>query len=115
MKIVKQCIYQKITFLDNMKILLGLQTHFDSASIFPHSISSIVNEVIRTISSLFIYFCTKRFRAHKNMSQAKINEQNKIKRTKNSKGNNFLRTKTSKRVEIVCLRLSAFFAFKIFS
>ena len=54
-------------------------------------ISSIVFEVIRTISSLFIIFRTKTFRAHKNTSQAKTNQQNKIKQTKNNRGNNFSR------------------------
>ena len=34
----------------------------------------------------------KRFRVHKNTSQAKINEQNKIKQTLSNKGNNFLCT-----------------------
>ena len=37
-----------------------------------------------------------------NMSQTKTNQQNKNKRTKNNKGNNFSRGKTSKRVKIVC-------------
>ena len=35
------------------------------------------------------------------MPQAETNEQNKIKRTKNSKGNNFSHAKTSKGVKIV--------------
>ena len=52
--------------------------------------SSIVFEVIRTILSLFIIFFTKRFWAHKNTSQAKTNQPNKNKWTKNNKGNNFL-------------------------
>ena len=38
---------------------------------------------------LFIYFFMKRFWAHKNQSQVKNNQQNKIKQTKNNKGNNF--------------------------
>ena len=55
---------------------------------------------MKTISSLFIFF-TKRFYANKNASQANINK-NKIKQTLNNKGNNFLRTQTSKRVKVVC-------------
>ena len=35
-------------------------------------------------------------------SQAKINQQNKIKQTLNNKGNNFLLVQTSKRLEVVC-------------
>ena len=35
------------------------------------------------------------------MSQAETNEQNKIKRTKNNKGNNFSHAKTYKEVKIV--------------
>ena len=37
----------------------------------------------------YFIFLTKRFHAHKNMSQAKINQQNKNKLTLNNKGNNF--------------------------
>ena len=36
---------------------------------------------------LFIYFFTKRVWAKKKHSQAKINQQNKIKQTLNNKGN----------------------------
>ena len=68
-------------------------------------VSSIVNEVIRTISNLFI-FLTKRFRMHKNTSQTKTNYQNKIRQTKNSKG--------WKRVEIVCFAFSCFFSTQTF-
>ena len=67
--------------------------------------SSIVKEVIKTISSLFIYllFFTKRFCACKNANQAKTNQQNKSKQTKTTKDNyNISRRKTSKRVKIVC-------------
>ena len=39
------------------------------------------------------------------MPQAETNEQNKIKRTKNNKGNNFSLAKTSKEVKIVCFCL----------
>ena len=38
---------------------------------------------------LFIYFLGKRFRAHKNTSQAKISEQYKSKLTPNKRDNNF--------------------------
>ena len=48
-------------------------------------------------------FFKERFRAHKN-----INQQNKIKQTLNSKGNNFSRAHTSKRVKV------AFFSFWCF-
>ena len=40
-------------------------------------------------TSLFCF--TKRFRAYENANQTKTNHQNKIKRTKNNKGNNFSR------------------------
>ena len=50
-------------------------------------ISSVVNEVIRIILNQFLF--TKRFRAHKNANQTKTNQQNKIKQTKKTKGNNF--------------------------
>ena len=53
------------------------------------NVSRIVNEVIRTISNQFIF--TKRFHAYKNADQTQTNQQNKIKRTKNNKGNNFSR------------------------
>ena len=70
--------------------------------------SSIVNKVIRTISSMFI-FLTKKIWPHENANQTKIN---KIKRTKNNKGNNFLRTKTSKRGGLFVLRFGAFLGLK---
>ena len=53
-------------------------------------VSSIVYEAIRTVSSLFIFFI-KKFETHKNMPQAKTNQQNKNKQTLNNKANNFLR------------------------
>ena len=39
------------------------------------------------------------------MPQARANEQNKIKQTKNNRGNNFSHAESSKRVEIVCFCL----------
>ena len=70
--------------------------------------SCIVYEVIRTTSSLFIYFFffTKRFRAYKNANQAKTNRQNKTKRKKDNKGDNFSCTKTSKGGKLYILRFS---------
>ena len=46
---------------------------------------------------------------HKNVNHAKTNQPNKIKRTKNNKGNNFLRRKTPKRGKIVCFAFWSFF------
>ena len=60
--------------------------------------SSIVNEVIRTILNLF--FTKRFFYMYKNTNQTKTNQQNKIKQTKNNKGNNFSSIKTSKRGQI---------------
>ena len=57
-------------------------------------------------------FLTKKVWAHENANQTKTNLQNKIKRAKNNKGNNFLRTKTSKRGEIVCFAFWCFFTLK---
>ena len=51
--------------------------------------SSIVNEVIRAISNLFFFFLQKDFERKRKHQQAKINQQNKIKQTLNSKGNIF--------------------------
>ena len=44
---------------------------------------------------IFFFFLQKGFE-HKKRSQAKINQQKKIKQTLNSKGNIFMRGKTSK-------------------
>ena len=63
-------------------------------------IGSIVNEVIRTISSQAFYFSFR-----KNFEKAKINKQNKNKQTLNNKGN----TKTSKRAKVVCFAFWCFF------
>ena len=66
-------------------------------------------------ASLFIYFYEKVLSAQKH-SQAKINQQNKIKQTLNNKGNNFLPTqKLLKRWKSFVLRFGAFCAFKTFS
>ena len=72
--------------------------------------SSIVKEVIRTISAylLLLLFFTKRFWAHKNTSQAN-------KWTKNNKGNNFFaRTKFSETLGVVCFAFWCFFYTKNF-
>ena len=62
------------------------------------TISSIVNEVIRTIS---IYFYEKISSAQKCKStKNQLTKQNK--QMTNNRGNDFSRTKTSKRVKIVC-------------
>ena len=42
------------------------------------------------------FFFTKRFRAYSDADQSKTNQKNKIKWTKNNKGNNFSGMKTSK-------------------
>ena len=56
----------------------------------------------------FFFFYTKRFRAHKNTSQANMNQQNKNKLTLNNKGSNFLRAQTSKSVKVACFKLWGF-------
>ena len=63
-------------------------------------IGSIVNEVIRTISSQAFYFSFRKI-----FEKAKINKQNKNKQTLNNKGN----TKTSKRAKVVCFAFWYFF------
>ena len=63
-------------------------------------IGSIVNEVIRTISSQAFYFSFRKI-----FEKAKINKQNKNKQTLNNKGN----TKTSKRAKVVCFAFWCFF------
>ena len=65
------------------------------------------NDIIKTISSLFIFFYEKVLSVKKH-SQAKINQQNKIKQTLNNKGNNFLLVQTSKRLEVVCFTFWCF-------
>ena len=45
---------------------------------------------------------------YKSTDQTKTNQQNKIEKTKNNKGNNFLRIKTSKRVfGLICIFVHA--------
>ena len=51
-----------------------------------------------------IFFLTKSFRAHKNTSQSKINQQNKNKLMLNSKGNNFSRAYKPLGVTCFCAR-----------
>ena len=48
---------------------------------------------------LFFYENILRVQKH---SQANINQQNKIKRTLDNKGNNFFGTEISKRVKVAC-------------
>ena len=64
-------------------------------------VSSIVNEVIRPISNLLIFFFLQKLLSVKKHSQAKINQQNKIKKIPNNKGNIFMSEKTSERVKSV--------------
>ena len=66
--------------------------------------SAIVYEAIRTNTSQFFFF-TKKFRAYKNANQSKPTNKNTNKRTKNNKGNNFLRIKTFERGQICCFAL----------
>lgn len=76
---------------------------------YQHSVSSIFFKVIDTISSLFVFF-KKNFERTKNANQVtkQTNQRNKSKRTLNNKTNNFLRTKTSKRVKIDSFASGAF-------
>ena len=65
-------------------------------------VSSIVNKVIRTISSLFIFFLRKYFeRKKRKSSQNQPTKQKQV--NKNNKDNNFSCRNTSKRVKIICL------------
>ena len=48
---------------------------------------------------LFFYEKISRAQRH---SQANINQENKIKQTRNNKGNNFFRAQSSKRVKVTC-------------
>ena len=74
-------------------------------------LTNIVFEVIRTISSLFIIiFLQESFKRTKTRRNQKNNQQNKNKRTKKKQRHYFLaRTKTSKRVKIVCCAFWCFF------
>ena len=62
----------------------------------------------RQFQACLFFLFTKRFRAQKNTSQAKINYQNKNKLTLNNKGNNFSGTQSSKRVKVVCFTFWSF-------
>ena len=63
--------------------------------------SSIINEVIRTISDLLTFLLRKNLECTKMQIKPKTTNKTKNKRTKSNKGNKFLHTKTSKRGEIV--------------
>ena len=75
--------------------------------------SSIVYEVIRTNSCLFIFFLRKDFKRTK--TRQKQTNKTKLSEQKTTKATIFRRRKTSKSVKIVCLHFGAFLAFKIFS
>ena len=82
-------------------------------------VSSIVYEVIRTISSLFmflffVFFYEKILSAQKHVTSKNQLTKQKQGNTKQQRQQYFARTKTSKRAKIVCLRLDAFLTFKIF-
>ena len=62
-------------------------------------VSSIINEVIKTISSQFILFYKKIF-AYKNANQTKHNQQKYKQTNKKQQRQQFLRRKTSKRGKI---------------
>ena len=64
-------------------------------------VSSIVNEAIRKISNLLIFFFLQKSLNVKKHSQAKINQQSKIKKIPNNKGNIFMSEKSSERVKSV--------------
>ena len=65
-------------------------------------VSSIVNEAIKTISSMFILFLWKDFECTKMQIKQKSTKKTKISKQKITQGSNFLRTKTFKKVKIVC-------------
>ena len=62
-----------------------------------------------------VYFFYEKISHTKKHSQAKINQQNKIKQTLNYKGNNFSRAQKLLRWKSLLLRFGAFCAFKTFS
>ena len=70
-------------------------------------VSSIVNEVIRKISSQFIFF-TKKLWTYKKVNQTKTNQQNENEQTLKHKDSNFSRTKTSKRLRVICFAFWCF-------
>ena len=76
--------------------------------------SSIVNEVIGTISSKFI-FLRKDFECKKRKSNKKqLTKQKQAKKTKQKRQQVFACTKIAKRVKVVCFGFWCFFMLKIF-
>ena len=76
--------------------------------------SSIVNEVIGTISSKFI-FLRKDFECKKRKSnQKQLTKQKQAKKTKQKRQQVFACTKIAKRVKVVCFGFWCFFMLKIF-
>ena len=76
--------------------------------------SSIVNEVIGTISSKFI-FLRKDFECKKCKSnQKQLTKQKEAKKTKQKRQQVFACTKIAKRVKVVCFGFWCFFMLKIF-
>ena len=65
------------------------------------------SEVIKIISSLFIFFLRKDFARTKH-SQANINQQNKIKETLNNKVNSFSRAQTYRSLKVTCFAFECF-------
>ena len=77
---------------------------------FVYHYSSIVNEAIRAISSLFIFFLREHFATQKTHKKKPTNKT-KISEKKNNKSNNFRAQKLYLRGQLVYLAL--FFSFKI--
>ena len=67
--------------------------------------SSIVNEVVRTISSLSLFFLRKYFECTKTRHKQKPTNKTKTSKHRRTKTTIFTDTKTSKRVKIVCFAL----------
>ena len=64
--------------------------------------------LLRQFLSLFIIFFTKRFWAHKNTHKQILTYKTKLSKQKTTKAAFFMRAKSFKGMEIVCLRFSAF-------
>ena len=61
----------------------------------------------RQLQTCFLFF-TKLFHAHENTHKQTLTNKKKNQQSLKNKGNNFLRTQTSKRVKIACLAFWCF-------
>ena len=77
-------------------------------------VSSKWTEAMKTISSLFTFFFTKRFRPYKNVCMQTLANKTKNKRAKNNKSSGFLHAQASKRVKVTWFAFCAFCTREIF-